>query len=232
MLSVEEIHSYYGLSHVLFGVSLTVGEGETVCLLGRNGAGKTTTLRSVCGLTRIGGGRVVCDGKDITNTAAHRLVRLGLSYVPDNRRIFPDLSVADNLAVAEAGRPPRGTWTIPMVYELFPPLAGLKDRPGGCLSGGEQQMLSIARALLGSPRLLILDEPTEGLAPLMVRELENQIRRLRDMGIAILMAEQNLKTALALADRCYVLERGRIRGQGTVAQLGEDEEIRTRYLSV
>ncbi|MDA8333658.1 MAG: ABC transporter ATP-binding protein [Peptococcaceae bacterium] len=232
MLAVEEIHSYYGLSHVLFGVSLSVGEGGITCLLGRNGAGKTTVLRSVAGLTRVRSGRVVFRGETITNTPVHRLVRLGISFVPDNRRIFPDLTVQDNLAVAWAGRPPGAAWTIPMVYGLFPALAPLAGRPGGCLSGGEQQMLSIARALLGSPRLLILDEPTEGLAPLVVRELEDQIRRLKDMGVNILMAEQNLKTALRLSDYCYVLDRGRVRCHGTVAELGRDPEIRTRYLSV
>jgi len=232
MLVLEEIHSYYGLSHVLFAVSLSVSEGGITCLLGRNGAGKTTVLRSVAGLTRVRRGRVVWCGEDITNIPAHRLVRLGISYVPDNRRIFPDLSVADNLQVALAGRPPRGKWTVPMVYGLFPALEPLAGRPGGCLSGGEQQMLSIARALLAGPRLLILDEPTEGLAPLVVRELEDQIRGLSKMGIAILMAEQNLKTALALADYCYVLERGRVRCHGTVEQLGRDSEVRTRYLSV
>ena len=232
MLAVEDIHSYYGLSHVLFGVSLSVGEGGITCLLGRNGAGKTAVLRSVAGLTRVRSGQVVFRGAAITNTPAHRLVRLGISYVPDNRRIFPDLTVQDNLAVAWAGRPPGGTWTIPMVYGLFPALAPLTDRAGGCLSGGEQQMLSIARALLGSPRLLILDEPTEGLAPLVVRELEDQIRRLKEMGVNILMAEQNLKTALALADYCYVLEGGRVRCHGTVEELGRDPEVRSRYLSV
>ncbi|HUW63098.1 MAG TPA: ABC transporter ATP-binding protein [Spirochaetia bacterium] len=232
MLAVEEIHSYYGLSHVLFGVSLAVDEGEVVCLLGRNGAGKTTTLRSVAGLTRIRTGRVVFRGLTITNTPVHHLVRLGISYVPDDRRIFADLTVQDNLEVALAGRPESGTWTIAMVYGLFPALSALRERPGGCLSGGEQQMLSIARALLGSPRLLILDEPTEGLAPLVVRELEDQIRRLKEMGIAILMAEQNLKTALNLADRCYVLERGSVRCHGTVEELARDDEIRARYLSV
>lgn len=232
MLAVEEIHSYYGLSHVLFGLSLAVDEGEIICLLGRNGAGKTTTLKSVAGLVRVGGGRVTFQGIDITNLPAHRLVGQGISYVPEDRRIFSGLSVRDNLEVAYAGRPPHATWTVDMVCELFPALTGLLDRPGGCLSGGEQQMLSIARALLGCPRLLILDEPTEGLAPLVVRELESRIRRLKEMDIAILMAEQNLKMALNLADRCYILERGQVRCHGTVEQLARDPDIRTRYLSV
>lgn len=232
MLRVNDIHTFYGLSHILFGVSLEVKKGEAVCLLGRNGAGKTTTIRSIMGLVSPRQGEVVFKGEVITGQPPYRIARKGISWVPDNRRIFPDLTVAENLEIAEKKSGSGQKWDIEKVYTLFPVLKRIQGRRGGNLSGGEQQMLSIARALLGNPELLLLDEPTEGLAPLIVRELEEQILRLKEEGISILLAEQNLKSALRLADRCYVMERGRVCYQGTVDELNQNEEIRTRYLLV
>ncbi|MHB8076101.1 ABC transporter ATP-binding protein [Desulfosporosinus fructosivorans] len=230
MLDVKEIHTYYGLSHILFGLSLKVSKGEVVCLLGRNGVGKTTTLRSIIGLTPPKSGQIYFKGQEITKTATNRMVKLGLSFVPDNRRIFADLSVRENLEIAAGIK--SGAWDLDKVHGLFPVLKRVENRRGGNLSGGEQQMLSIARALLGNPELLILDEPTEGLAPLIVRELEEQILELCSTGISILLAEQNLKSALKLANRCYVLERGQVRFEGTVEELAENEDVRSKYLLV
>ncbi|SPF37539.1 leucine/isoleucine/valine transporter subunit; ATP-binding component of ABC superfamily [Candidatus Desulfosporosinus infrequens] len=230
MLEVKDIHTYYNLSHVLFGVSIRVEKGEAVCLLGRNGVGKTTTLKSIVGLTPPKHGQILYQGQDITKLPTRRMVSRGIRFVPDDRRIFADLTVRENLEVAQAGVPKRGTWTLERVYELFPVLEKFGDRRGGYLSGGEQQMLSIARAMLGDPELLILDEPTEGLAPLIVRELEDQILKLKATGIAILLAEQNLKSALRIADRCYILEKGQVCYEGTVADLLQNEEVRTKYL--
>lgn len=230
MLDVRDIHTYYGLSHILFGLSLQVSKGEVVCLLGRNGVGKTTTLRSIIGLTPPKSGQIYFKGQEITKTATNRMVKLGLSFVPDNRRIFADLSVRENLEIAAGIK--SGAWDLDKVHGLFPVLKRVENRRGGNLSGGEQQMLSIARALLGNPELLILDEPTEGLAPLIVRELEEQILELCSTGISILLAEQNLKSALKLANRCYVLERGQVRFEGTVEELAENEDVRSKYLLV
>ncbi|MFZ5632465.1 MAG: ABC transporter ATP-binding protein [Bacillota bacterium] len=232
MLQVEKIHAYYGMSHVLFDVSLAVGEGEVVCLMGRNGAGKTTTIRSIIGLTPPRQGRIIFRGREITGLATHRAARMGISWVPDNRRIFADLTVAENLEIARKGPAAGRGWDMEKVFALFPVLKDIRGRRGGYLSGGEQQMLSIARGLLGNPDLFLLDEPTEGLAPLIVRELEDQILRLKSEGISILLAEQNIKSALRLADRCYVMDGGRICYHGTVEDLGRDEEIRAMYLLV
>jgi len=230
MLDVRDIHTYYGLSHILFGLSLKVSKGEVVCLLGRNGVGKTTTLKSIIGITPPKAGQIYFKGQEITKTATNRMVKLGISFVPDNRRIFADLSVRENLEIAAGIK--TGPWDLAKVHGLFPVLKRVENRRGGLLSGGEQQMLSIARALLGNPELLILDEPTEGLAPLIVRELEEQILELCSAGISILLAEQNLKSALTLANRCYVLERGQVRFEGTVEALAENEDVRSKYLLV
>ncbi len=232
MLELKDIHTYYGLSHVLFGVSVQVQQGEAVCLLGRNGVGKTTTLKSIIGLTPPKSGQVLFKGEEVSKLPTRRLVRRGIRFVPDDRRIFADLTVRENLEVAAAGIPRMGTWTTDRVYELFPVLKKYGDRRGGYLSGGEQQMLAIARALLGDPELLILDEPTEGLAPLVVRELEEQIMKLKVAGISILLAEQNLKSALRLADRCYILEKGRVVYAGSVQELQDNEDVRTKYLLI
>lgn len=232
MLRVDQIHTYYGMSHILFGVSLEVQEGEVVCLLGRNGAGKTTTLRSIMGLTPPRSGSITYKGSDVAGRPPYQLARMGIGYVPDTRRIFADLTVAENLEIARMNPANEKGWTKERVYRLFPALRRIESRKGGYLSGGEQQMLAIARALMGNPTLLLLDEPTEGLAPLVVRELEEQISRLRVEGISILLAEQNVKSALRLADRGYIIDGGRIRYHGTVADLRENEEIRRKYLLI
>ena len=229
MLSVNGIHTYYGLSHILFDVSLTVSKGEVVGLVGRNGAGKSTTMRSIIGLTPPKQGTIIFNGKDVTGETTHLLVRYGMAYVPDDRRVFADLTVDDNLEIPFKRN---DEWTKERVYELFGPLAEIKSRRAGNLSGGEQQMLTVARALMTSPELLLLDEPTEGLAPLIVRDLEEQILKLRDAGISILLSEQNIKSALKLVNRVYVIDNGRIRFEGTVAELEANEEVKKKYLMV
>lgn len=234
MLEVDGIHTFYGLSHVLFGVSLKVEPGEVVCLLGRNGAGKTTTLKSIMGLTPPRQGRIRFKGEDITGRAPYLLARKGISYVPDDRRIFADLTVGENLEIA-AKKPIRQwdrEWDKDRVYELFPVLKEKESHKGGHLSGGEQKMLAIARALMGNPELLLLDEPTEGLAPLLIRDLEEQIRKLKEAGLTVLLAEQNVRSALRLGDRGYIIDNGQIRYQGSIAELRENEEVRKKYLLV
>lgn len=234
MLEVEGIHTYYGLSHILFGVSLRVEAGEVVSLLGRNGAGKTTTLRSIIGLTPPRQGTIIFKGEDITGKAPYLLARMGIGYVPDDRRIFADLTVGENLEIA-VKKPARNwgwEWDKERVYELFPVLKEKEFHKGGHLSGGEQKMLAIARALMGNPELLLLDEPTEGLAPLLVQALEEQIRKLKEFGLTVLLAEQNVRSALRLSDRCYVIDNGRIRFHGTVEELKENAEVRNKYLLV
>ena len=231
ILVVDEIHTAYGLSQVLFGVSLEVAQGACVCLLGRNGVGKTTTMRSIMGLTPPRRGRVVWKGRDIQAQPAHQVANLGIGFVPEDRRIFAELTVWENLDVASRGRR-TGGWTAERVYELFPTLRELRDRQGGFLSGGEQQMLTIARTLMGNPELLLLDEPSEGLAPLVVDHLKEQINRLKRDGLTILLAEQNVDFCLDLADRVYVLEKGHIRYHGSAQEFREDESIRHQYLAL
>jgi len=232
MLEVEEIHTFYGLSHILFGVSLRVERGEVVCLLGRNGAGKTTTLKSIMGLTPPKQGHIRFKGEEITGWQPYLLARKGIGYVPDDRRIFADLTVGENLEIAARGGERDGGWSKERVYELFPALKQIESRKGGCLSGGEQKMLAIARALMGNPELLLLDEPTEGLAPVMVHALEEQIRRLREAGLTVLLAEQNVRSALRLSDRGYIIDNGQIRFQGSIDELKSNEEVRRKYLLV
>jgi branched-chain amino acid transport system ATP-binding protein len=229
MLDIKNIHTYYGLSHILFDVSLTVSKGEVVGLLGRNGAGKSTTMRSIMGLTPAKGGQITFNGEDITRMKPFSLFRKGIGYVPDDRRVFADLSVDDNLEIVYSRSL---DWNKDRVYEIFPALRLIKARRAGHLSGGEQQMLTIARALMGGPELLLLDEPTEGLAPLIVKDLENQILLLKNSGISILLSEQNIRSALKMIDRLYVIDNGRIRFRGTVAELEANEEIKSRYLMV
>jgi len=229
VLSVKGIHTYYGLSHILYDVSLEVSKGEIVGLLGRNGAGKSTTMRSISGLTPPRQGTITFHGEPLAGKQAYRLVRQGIAYVPDDRRVFADLSVDDNLEITY-GR--NAEWNKDRVYDIFPALGAIKDRRSGNLSGGEQQMLTIGRSLMTAPELLLLDEPTEGLAPLIVRDLEQQILRLRDAGISILLSEQNIKSAMKLIERAYVIDNGRIRFEGTVAELEANEEIKKRYLMV
>ena len=232
ILAVEEIYTAYGLSQVLFGVSLEVAAGECVCLLGRNGVGKTTTMRSIMGLTAPRQGRVVWKGRDIAGREPYQVADLGIGFVPEDRRIFADLSVWENLDVAARSRDGTAAWTPERVFDLFPKLRELVSRQGGYLSGGEQQMLTIARTLMGNPELLLLDEPSEGLAPLVVDHLKEQIARLKQDGLTILLAEQNVEFCLDLADRVYVLEKGHIRYEGTSASFREDESIRAQYLAL
>ncbi|HEV2054149.1 MAG TPA: ABC transporter ATP-binding protein [Methylomirabilota bacterium] len=232
ILAVEEVFTSYGLSQVLFGVSLEVAAGECVCLLGRNGVGKTTTIRSVMGLTPPREGRVVWKGRDIAGRQPYEIAALGIGFVPEDRRIFADLTVWENLDVAARSRGGSSGWTLERVFDLFPKLRELVGRQGGFLSGGEQQMLTIARTLMGNPELLLLDEPSEGLAPLVVDHLKEQIARLKQDGLTTLLAEQNVDFCLDLADRVYVLEKGRIRYEGTAASFREDESIRAQYLAL
>jgi branched-chain amino acid transport system ATP-binding protein len=230
LLLVEDLHAYYGQSHILFGISLRVDRGEVVFLLGRNGAGKTTTLKSIMGVVPPRRGRVRYKGEDLTGRPPHEIARRGIGYVPDDRRIFADLTVAENLEIAT--RTGGGYWTLGRVFELFPVLWEKRRHKGGHLSGGEQKMLAIARALVGDPELLLLDEPMEGLAPLLVRALEERITALKATGLTVLLAEQNVQAALRLADRGYVIDDGRIRYEGSVADLRANEEVRRRYLLI
>jgi branched-chain amino acid transport system ATP-binding protein len=232
MLEVEGIHTFYGLSHILFGVSLKVEPGEIVCLLGRNGAGKTTTMKSIMGLTPPKQGDIRFKGEEITGKEPYLLARKGIGYVPDDRRIFADLTVGENLEIAARKAEGAQGWDKERVYELFPALKEIESRKGGCLSGGEQKMLAIARALMGNPELLLLDEPTEGLAPMLVRALEEQIKKLREAGLTVLLAEQNVRSALRLGDRGYIIDNGQIRYQGSIEELRENEEVRKKYLLV
>ncbi len=233
MLEVQGIHTFYGLSHILFGVSLRVPPKVLVCLLGRNGAGKTTTLRSIIGLAPPREGTIRFRGEEITGEQPYLLTRRGISYVPDDRRIFADLSVEENLEIAvRKSKASQIGWTKERVYDMFPALKSILPRKGGLLSGGEQKMLAVARALMGNPDLLLLDEPTEGLAPGIVRALEGQIKKLREAGLTVLLAEQNVKSALRLCDYGYIIDNGQIRYEGPVEHLRHDEEIRKKYLLV
>ena len=232
LLEVEEIHTAYGLSRVLFGISLEIAAGECVCLLGRNGVGKTTTMRSIMGLTPPGEGYVRWHGKDITGWAPHRVARAGIGFVPEDRRIFAELTVCENLEVGDRAARRPGRWTIDAVGELFPVLYERRDQRGGFLSGGEQQMLTIARTLMGNPELLLLDEPSEGLAPLVVDLLREKIDELKAQGLTILLAEQRVDFALALAERVYVLEKGAVRFSGAAAELRQDKALLDRLLSL
>ncbi|MFH0995103.1 MAG: ABC transporter ATP-binding protein [Pseudomonadota bacterium] len=232
MLEVSEIHTYYGLSHVLFGVSLTVNQGEIVCLLGRNGAGKSTTMRSIMGLIPPQNGTIRFKGLTCTGQKPYLLARMGMGFVPDDRRVFADLTVGENLEIVQRKHQKTGIWNKDAVYDFFPLLRSIDARRAGFLSGGEQQMLTIGRALMTNPDLLLLDEPTEGLAPLVVKLLEQQIRKLKDTGLTVLLAEQNQNIALRLSDRGYVIDNGVIRFGGTIQELMENEPIRQKYLCI
>ena len=234
ILEVQDINTFYGTSHILFDVSLSVDGGEIVCLLGRNGAGKTTTMRSIMGLTRPQSGSVQFHGEDLRGRPPYYIAQKGMGYVPDNRLIFPDLTVRENLDLAYKvpknfdGEP----WTVDRIYELFPLLKNLDKRLGGYLSGGEQQMLTLGRTLMGNPDLLLLDEPVEGLAPLVVKDLGEQILKLKEMGETILFSEQNVRFATMTAERAYVIEKGRIRYQGSIEELSANDEIKKEYLMI
>jgi len=227
-LQVEDIHTYYGESHILHGVSLTVGPGEAVALLGRNGAGKTTLIRSIAGFTPPREGRVLFDGDAVHRWPAYRVARRGLALVPQGRRIFAPLSVRENLLLGARA----DGWTLDRVFELFPRLRDRGDQAGGTLSGGEQQMLAIGRALLTNGRMLLLDEPSEGLAPLIVREIGRVLTSLKSERLSILLVEQNYHLALQVADRVYVMSKGQIVYEGTPASLEADEDVKRRYLGI
>jgi len=231
MLELHGVHAVYGRSRVLHGVTLTTGEGEVVALLGRNGAGKSTTLKSIVGVVHVTAGEIRFRGRTLSGLATHEISRLGIGLVPEDRRVFSDLTVVENLAVGEhAGGGHR--WTVERVFELFPDLRRLARRRGGSLSGGEQQMLTIARTLMTDPALLLLDEPSEGLAPVVVRRLADTIATLKREGLAILLSEQNVRFARRLADRAYIIEKGEIKFEGPIAALDADESLRRAYLSV
>ncbi|MEI7448021.1 MAG: ABC transporter ATP-binding protein [Desulfomonile sp.] len=232
-LEAKAINTYYGLSHILFDVSLEVDRGEVVVLLGRNGAGKTTTMRSIMGLTPPKAGTVTYNGQNITGLAPYKTARLGIGFVPEDRSIFPDLTVRANLDVAYKKSKTRANkWTIDQVYALFPRLEELSRRRGGTLSGGEQQMLTIARTLMGDPDLLLLDEPSEGLAPIIVKTLGDFIDRVKQEGMTVLLSEQNVKFSLKHSDRAYIVDSGHIKYQGTIKELEKDEDVKKRYLAV
>jgi branched-chain amino acid transport system ATP-binding protein len=232
MLEVEGIHTFYGLSHILFGLSLKVEPGEVVCLLGRNGAGKTTTMKSVIGITPPKQGIIRYKGEEITGKDPYLLTRKGIGYVPDDRRIFADLTVGENLEIAVRKAKGGEGWRKERVYGLFPALKDIECRRGSCLSGGEQKMLAIGRALMGNPEFLLLDEPFEGLAPSLVRILERQISKLKETGLTVLLAEQNVRSAIKLSDRGYIIDDGNICFQGTIEELRDNEEVRKKYLLV
>jgi len=233
ILEVNNIYTAYGLSQILFGVSLKVQEGEVISLLGRNGVGKTTTLRSIMGLTPPKSGSIKWRGEEIVGKPTYEISRLGIGFVPEDRRIFSDLTVWENLDVGiQPGRKRGNVWTLERVFDLFPALKAIQSRKGGYLSGGEQQMLTIARTLMGNPDLLLLDEPSEGLAPLVVQQLGEQIAKLRREGMTILLCEQNQRFSLDLSDRLYILEKGTIKYEGTVQDFLKDEKIGRTYLAV
>jgi branched-chain amino acid transport system ATP-binding protein len=222
VLNAQEIHSFYGKSHILHGVSLEVKEGEIVAVLGRNGAGKTTTVRSLMGLTPARMGKIEIFGRETTRWPTHRVAALGVGYVPEGRKIFGNLTVLENLKVPQA-RP--GPWTLDRVFELFPRLAERRSQLGRQLSGGEQEMLAIARPLLLNPRIMLLDEPSQGLAPLIVKEVMRVVQRMRDEGLSVLLIEQNAPLCLSIADRAYVLDDGKVVYSGAAAELANDTEL-------
>ena len=232
LLSLDKVNAFYGLAHILYDVSLSVAEGETVSLLGRNGAGKTTTLRSIMGLTPPASGRILYRGEPISGLPSYVIANKGIGYVPDDRRIFPNLTVEQNLIVALRKGAARQDWDIEKVYRYLPQLSSLKNRKGWNLSGGEQQMLAIARALMLNPDLLLVDEPTEGLAPIIVKEVAQILRELSKEKITILLVEQNAKLALSLSSRCYVLSDGHLFYEGVSDVVKEDPELMKRCFGV
>lgn len=231
ILEAEGLNTFYGRSHILFDVSLSVHPGETVCLMGRNGAGKTTSFRSIMGLTPPKKGKVIFKGKHCTGTPSYKMARMGMGFVPEDRRIFGPLTVRENL---ELGKIPgrKGRWTIETVLEHFPTMELCKDRLGGSLSGGEQQMLTIARALMGNPDLLVLDEPTEGLAPVIVAVLRELIMSLKSTKTTILLSEQNIRFAMGVSDRVVVIDKGHVVYTGTIEEFRKQETVQKTYLAV
>jgi branched-chain amino acid transport system ATP-binding protein len=232
-LSVQGLNSFYGPAHILFDVALEVGNGEVVALLGRNGAGKSTTFRSIVGLVEQREGQIVFEGRDVSAEPTHAIVRSGLGYVPEERRIFTDLTVEENLEVGrQPPRPNAPQWTRDKLFELFPNLGEMRNRPGGRMSGGEQQMLTIARTLMGNPSLVLLDEPSEGLSPKIVEQMVEAIMTMKKEGVSIVVSEQNLHFAHLISDRAYIIERGRICFSGTMKELESRPDIRDAHLAV
>ena len=232
LLEVEGLRAGYGPAEILFGVSLSLARGEVAALMGRNGAGKSTTLKAIMGLVPPRAGRVRFAGRDIAGLAAFRIARLGLGYVPEDRRIFTDLTVAENLEVGRRPAEGRDAWTPERLFEVFPNLASMRHRRAAAMSGGEQQMLAIARTLMGNPEAVLLDEPSEGLAPVILELMADAVLRMKREGIAVLLSEQNFDFAAAVADRAYVIERGEIRYDGSMAALDADPALRAQHLSL
>jgi branched-chain amino acid transport system ATP-binding protein len=234
VLELKDVSTHYGTSHILFDVSLELNEGEVGCLLGRNGAGKTTTIKTIMGLATASSGTIIYNGHKLNGLEPYEIANYGIGYVPDERLIFPDLTLRENLEIAiKKGLDSSfEEWTVDRIYELFPALAPLDGRLGGYLSGGEQQMLTVARALMGNPTLLLMDEPVEGVAPLVVEELGKQIMLLKKMGLTILLSEQNLQFAPKISDRAYIIEKGRIRFHGTIEELKNNSEVQKNYLMI
>jgi branched-chain amino acid transport system ATP-binding protein len=236
MLEVRDVHSYYGKSHILHGVSLRLSEGELVCLLGRNGVGKSTTLKSIMGLVKAREGSICFKEQELIGKQPFEIARLGVGYVPEDRRIFRSLTVHENLSIGIKGSENGGKqgqeWTIEKIYEFFPLLKNRQNNKGGHLSGGEQQMLTVARTLMGNPELILVDEPTEGLAPLIVKDVLEMLAAVRKSGVTILMVEQNFKGAVKIANRFYVMGKGKIVFMGNLEELMAAEDIRRNYLEV
>jgi branched-chain amino acid transport system ATP-binding protein len=236
MIVVKDIHSYYGKSHILHGVSLELKQGELVCLLGRNGVGKSTTLKSIMGIVRPTQGSIRFDGKELVGSQPYQIARLGVGYVPEDRRIFKSLTVHENLLMgtqkAKNNDSAERVWTIDRVYEIFPNLRERRSNKGSHLSGGEQQMLTVARTLMGNPKLILVDEPTEGLAPLIVKDVLEMLAAVRKSGVTVLMVEQNFKAAIKVADRFYIMAKGQMVFEGGMAALLAAEDVRKNYLEV
>jgi branched-chain amino acid transport system ATP-binding protein len=236
MMEIRDIQSYYGKSHILQGVSMTLKEGELVCLLGRNGVGKTTTLKSIMGLVKPSNGSIRFREQELVGKQPYEVARLGVGYVPEDRRIFRSLSVHENLLIGIKGSgkltEQNKRWTVEKVYEIFPRLKDRRDNKGGHLSGGEQQMLTVARTLMGNPDLILVDEPTEGLAPLIVKDVLEMLATVRNAGVTVLMVEQNFKASIKVADRFYIMGKGQIVFEGDTAALLAAEEVRKNYLEV
>lgn len=233
MLDVRGLNAFYGKAQMLFDVTLNVGAGEVVALMGRNGAGKSTTIKSIMGILQQAHGRVHFMGEDISGLAPFQIARRGLGFVPEDRRVFSELSVMQNLEVGrQPARPGLPPWTPERLFALFPNLGEMPDRPGGSMSGGEQQMLTVARTLMGNPLLLMLDEPSEGVAPVIVEQMAHMILQLKRQGLAILLSEQNLHFARLVCDRAYVLEQGQIRFSGSMQDLAANKQVQQSYLSL
>ena len=236
MLEVKDIHSHYGMSHILHGVSLELKEGELVCLLGRNGVGKSTTLKSIMGIVHPSGGSIRFEGQELVGRQPYQIARLGVGYVPEDRRIFRSLTVNENLLMGiqgpKTGGVQTGVWSIEKIYETFPSLRERRNNKGNHLSGGEQQMLTVARTLMGNPKLILVDEPTEGLAPLIVKSVLEMLSAVRKAGVTVLMVEQNFKAAIKVADRFYIMAKGQMVFEGDTAALLAAEDMRKNYLEV